>query len=279
MDLFPAVCLLSVFVAWIGLTCPSAMVDAVHGPDVARAFNIAQAAVTSYTSAILERLERAVDVDEEREDVVDVVYALLVLGLDRKWADFTHVALFCSAFESPSDGVGLLCRQDSDLVHIVCGDTKRVLTSVLRLSRPSVIVSDGGSTVDWDFVDDAKIVRGYLARRRQSSHMCPSVSSPDRMHILWVEGNPLQLLLDALRTNLGIVEEVARVLPVPLVPELVAEFHLCSGLDAIKPRFTAPKRKRLADTPLGRAFAKASNVQTTYGSPGRELDPRDGHGS
>ncbi len=256
------------------------MVDPVHGWEAMVVFSEAQAAVHSFTSATLERLERAIDLDVEREDVINKVCVLLRLGLRKGWADFTHVALFCAAFENPANGVGLLSVDDGDEVHVVDGWSKCVVMRVVEApSDATIFFGSSGADNGWSLMDKTDSVRRYLVGKSVFAFGGPSVGDDDLMNILWVEGNPLQLLLDALRTNLGIIEEVARVLPVQLVPELVAEFHLCSGLDAIKPRFTAPKRKRLADTPLGRAFAKASNVQTTSGPPGRKLDPRDGHGS
>jgi hypothetical protein len=255
------------------------MVDACHGWEVMHDLRRAQEAVTVYMSAMHDHLERTVDIGDERRRAAQAVYTLVRLGLRKGWADFTHVALFCAAFANPRNGVGLLCHGDK-VVEVIDGWSKAIL---LRVTGPGpVSVQSGDRDYEWKFDGDGRALCTFLLGRVTTySPRDVHARGGYLMHIVWVEGNPLQLLLDALRTNLGVVEEVARVLPVQLVPELVASFHMCSGIDAIKSRFMARERKRLADTPLGKAFAKRapSNVQATTTDSGRGLDPRDGHGS
>lgn len=224
----------------------------------------ARRAVEVYTEWVSERTYHGPE--DPRRDVVTCMVRLIVRGMRDGWADCTHVALLLAAMQEREFGVGLF--EAGCIVRVVRGGHKSVLASTC-----GDYFKTGNRWVPFGDTAEAKkcIVDG-------APNPDAWIGESDWPRIVWIEGSPLSLLFDALRTNIGLADELSKTFPVRLVPELIAAYGYCSGIDAIRPRFREPPRKRFADTPIGKAFAKrptaTHHVQAPARSPGQELDSR-----
>lgn len=171
----------------------------------------------------------------------DLVARALVEG----WADYTHVALLAASVLIDGPG-GIILQRDH--AHAISRSPFGIFLSV---GRDKMIHYPFQATPTYDATQSyALFTAVYHPRFRD-----PDVPHQDIEWINMTTSRACEALIRAIETNRHRAQVLAEVLPVALVPELVSEYALVSGIEAVHPRFD-PTRKRASDSALAKAFAK-----------------------